>query len=92
MVRDLATNRGDGIAEGAVRLGVPGSSCGDQWLVGGAVVRPESNQREQAKQCRCGAHNREVGPLALGFDAKLGTDFLALAIRFHRDVLSLDRE
>ena len=40
------------------------------------LVRPEGDQRGQAKQCRSGAHDREVGPLALGFDAKMGAAFL----------------
>src|ERR1700679_3442991 len=39
-------------------------------------MRPESNQREEATQRRGGAHNREVEPLPLGFDAEMGTGFL----------------
>ena len=73
---DLATYGGDGIAEGAVSLWVPGSGRRSQRDFGGEVVRPESNQREQAKQRRGGAHDREVGPLPLGFDAEMGTSFL----------------
>ncbi len=73
---DPAAHGGDGIAEGTVRLGVPGSGRGNQRCFGGEVVRPESNQREQAKQRRGGAHDREVGPLPLGFDAQMGTSFL----------------
>jgi hypothetical protein len=73
---DLAANRGDGIAEGAVRLGVPGRGSGRERPSGGQIVRPESDEREQAEQRRSGADDREVGPLALGFDAEMGTVFL----------------
>jgi hypothetical protein len=73
---DLPADCGDGIAEGAVRLGVPGGGSWSEWQSGWQVVRPEGNEREQTKQSRSGAHDREVGPLALGFDAKMGAAFL----------------
>src|SRR5580658_3179811 len=76
MVPDLAAHGGNGIAECAVSLWVPGSGRGKQRGVGGEVMRPESNQREQAEQRRGGAHNRQIGPLTLSFDAEMGTDLL----------------
>ena len=76
MMPDLSTHGGDGIAEGAVRLWVPGGSRGSEWRVGSEVMRPEGDQREQAKQRRCGAQNGEVGPLALSFDAEMGAGVL----------------
>ena len=39
-------------------------------------MRPEGDQREQAKQRRGGAQNGEVGPLALSFDAEMGAGIL----------------
>jgi len=76
LLPDLPADCGDGIAEGAVRLGVPGRGPGRERLSDGQIVRPESDEREQAEQRRSGAHDREVGPLALSFDAKMGTAFL----------------
>jgi hypothetical protein len=37
---------------------------------------PHGDQREQPEQCRGGPEYGEVGPLALGFDAKMGAYFL----------------
>src|SRR5271165_712549 len=76
MMPDLAAHGGNGIAEGTVSLGVPGSGRGNQRCFGCEVMRPESNQREQAEQCWGGAHNRQIGPLTLSFDAEMGTNFL----------------
>ena len=39
-------------------------------------MRPEGDEREQAKQRRGGAQNGEVGPLALSFDAEMGAGVL----------------
>ena len=60
LLPDLAANRGDGIAEGAVRLGIPGRGSGRERHTGGQVVRPEGDEREQSEQSRGGAHDREV--------------------------------
>src|ERR1700683_5623833 len=76
MMPDLATNRSNGIAECAVSLWIPGGGRRNQRCFGCEVVRPESNQRKQAKQRRGGAPDPEVAPLPLGFDAEMGTDFL----------------
>jgi hypothetical protein len=76
LLPDLAANRGDGIAEGAVRLGVPGRGSGRERHTGGQVVRPEGDEREQSEQSRGGADDREVGPLTLGFNAEMGAAFL----------------
>ena len=76
MVPDFASHRGNGIAECAVSLWVPGSGRGNQRRVGREVVCPESNQREQAEQRRGGAHDHQIGPLTLGFDAEMRADFL----------------
>ena len=64
MMPDPSTHGGDGIAESAVWLRVPGGSGGSERRVGSEVMRPEGEQREQAKQRRGGAQNGEVGPLA----------------------------
>ena len=50
--------------------------CGSERRVGCEVMRPEGDEREQAKQRRGGAQNGEVGPLALSFDAEMGAAFL----------------
>ena len=76
MVPDFAAHRRNGIAECAVSLWVPGSGCGEQRRVGREVMCPESNQREQAEQRWGGAHDRQIGPLALSFDAEMGSDVL----------------
>ena len=76
MVPDFAAHGGNGIAECAVSLWVPGSGRGNQRRVGCEVMRPESNQREQAEQRRGCAHNRQIGPLTLSFDTEMGTDLL----------------
>ena len=76
MVPDLAAHGGNGIAEGAVTLWVPGGGGGNQRCVDGEVMRPESNQREQAEQCWGGPQNRQIGPLTLSFDTEMGTNFL----------------
>src|ERR1700730_6307042 len=73
---DLPADCGDGVAKVAVRLGVPGGGSWSEWHSGCQVVRAEGNEREQTKQSRSGAHDREVGPLALGFDAKMVAAFL----------------
>ena len=39
-------------------------------------MRPESDDGEQAEQDRCGAQDRLIRPLALGFDAEMGAGFL----------------
>ena len=76
MIPDPLTHGGDGIAESAVRLWVTGGSGGSERRVGSEVMRPEGDQREQAKQRRGGAQNGEVGPLALSFDAEMGAGIL----------------
>ena len=76
MVPDLAAHRRNGIAESAVSLWVPCSGRGNQRRVGCEVMRPEGNQREQAEQCRGRAHNRQIGPLTLSFDAEMDMDLL----------------
>ena len=72
MLPDPSAHSGDGIAEGTVRLWVPGGSGGSERRLGSEVMRPEGDEREQAKQRRGGAQNGEVGPLALSFDAEMG--------------------
>ena len=57
-------------------FGYQAAVAGSERRLGGEIVRPEGNEREQAEQRRGGAHDREVGPLALGFDAEMGTGFL----------------
>src|SRR5208282_6417890 len=76
MVPDLAAHGRNGIAEGAVSLWVPGGGGGNQRCFGCEVMRPESNQREQAERRRGRAHDRQIGPLTLSFDAEMGTDLL----------------
>jgi hypothetical protein len=73
---DLSAHGGDGIAEGAVRLGVPSGGGGSEWLVGCEVMRPEGDERVETKQRRGGAQNGEVGPLTLSFDAEMGARVL----------------
>ena len=73
---DLSAHRGDGIAEGAVRLWVPGGSRGSERRVSSEVMRPEGDERAQAEQRRGGTQDREVGPLSLGFDAEMGAGVL----------------
>jgi hypothetical protein len=34
-------------------------------------VRPEGDEGEETEQRRGGAHDRKIGPLTLGFDAKM---------------------
>ena len=57
-------------------FGYQAAVAGTSGRVGCEVVRPEGDEREQAEQRRGGAHNRKVGPLALGFDAEMGAGFL----------------
>src|SRR5712691_8020488 len=66
----------DGIAEGENRFWIP---CGCPWfeLVRfGELMRAKGDNGKQSQQGWCGAQDRLVGPLTLGFDAEMRADFL----------------
>ena len=65
----------DGIAEGQDRFWIPCGGSRFEFSRFGDVVRPESDDGEQAEQGRRGAKDRLVGPLTLGLDAERGADF-----------------
>jgi len=71
MLPDPPSHGGDGIAEGAVGLWVPGGGGGSERRVGREVMRPEGDERTEAKQRRGGAQNGEIGPLTLSFHAEM---------------------
>src|SRR5215470_17863492 len=73
---DFAPHGGDGVAEGALRLGIPGGGSGLEERVGVEVVRPQGNEGEEAEERWGGAQDGAIGPLALGFQTEMSARFL----------------
>jgi len=84
MEPDFTADCRDGVAESENGLCIPSCRSGLEVSLFVKVVRQESDDRVQGKQCRGGAKDCIVRPLALSFHAKVRANFL----KCHLDIPS----
>ena len=77
----MTADQGNGIGKGGQSFGIPGGSTSGESVVGDQGKRQHRHEGKQAHQDRCGASDAFRRPLALSFDAQVGTD--VLKGRFH---------
>src|SRR5215469_8071621 len=72
----MLTNEGQRIRKSRKRFGIPGCLANRQRLPLEQLMSKDRDQREESKQCRCGAQDGQVRPLALGLHAQMSAYFM----------------
>jgi hypothetical protein len=75
-VPELLAHRCNGIGKGGLCLGIPGSLTDREVAFLGQTMRQQGDDREESQQDWRSAGDREVGPLTLGLDSQMSSDFL----------------
>ena len=72
----MASHQGDGVHEGGRRFVVPGRSALGHGVLFLQPVSGQGGPGEEPQQDGCGAGDGQIGPLALGFHAQVGSHLL----------------
>src|SRR5450631_2044786 len=75
-VPELLAYQRNGVGKGWLRLSVPSGLANGEFSRTRQAMSQQSNDGEQAEQYRCGAGNRQAGPLALCLYSQMSPDFL----------------
>jgi hypothetical protein len=73
---EALADKGQGVAEGWQRSGIPDRLAHQHLPALEQLMREQTRQREPPQQQRRGAPNRHIRPLAPGFDAQVRARFL----------------
>jgi len=76
MLPHFLSHERQSIRKGRQGLAIPGVLPDRDLAFLGMRVSQQSHQREEAQQSRCGAGDSPIGPLALGLDAQVVSDFM----------------
>ena len=76
MLPDFASDGGNRVTEGQCGLVVPGGNPGGDPTGLGQVVHPQDDEGVKSEQGGRGSEDSEIGPLALGLDAKMSAGLL----------------
>jgi len=71
----LASDGGQGVAEGDVPFAVPTGGSYDEGLGAMQIISPERDESEEAEQHGRCSRNRLIGPLTLRLNAEMPSDF-----------------
>src|SRR5450755_2774688 len=75
-VPELLAYQRNGVGKGWLRFAVPSDLANGEFSRTRKAMSQQSNDGEQAEQHRCGAGNRQAGPLALCLYSQMSPDFL----------------
>src|ERR1035438_5183617 len=75
-VPELLAYQRNGVGKGWLRFAVPSGLANGEFSRTRQAMSQQSNDGEQAEQHRCGAGNRQAGPLALCLYSQMSPDFL----------------
>src|SRR5271169_6048554 len=72
----VLTNKGQGIGKGRQGFVIPSGLTQRHSMPIKQLLSKECHQRKKSQQSRSGAQNSQIGPLSLGLNSQMGSDFM----------------